>query len=67
LAHITALTPDGLLVLNPMADAQSQDDAATYPDVAQALQESGLPKPTRGQYEVTRFVLAPAATDATTG
>jgi hypothetical protein len=62
LAHITAKTPDGLLVLNLMADGGGQ----MAPEVAEALRESGLPEPTVERYEVTRFVLAPGAAAATT-
>jgi hypothetical protein len=66
LAHVTAKTPDGLLVLNLMADADGQQNASMDPDVAQALRDSGMPQPTVERYEVTRFVLAPDATSATT-
>lgn len=65
LAHITAKTPDGLLVLNLMADSNGQATAAMHPDVLQALRESGLPQPKTERYKVTRFVLAPDATSAT--
>jgi hypothetical protein len=64
--HITAKAPDGLLVLNLMADADGHTDASMHPDVVQALRESGLPAPKVQRYEVTRFVLAPAASTATT-
>lgn len=67
LAHITAMTPDGLLVLNLMADAGDQDAAAMHPDVLQALRDSGLPQPRTERYEVTRFVLAPNAAAAAVG
>jgi hypothetical protein len=66
LLHITAKTSDGLLVLNLMADADSQQNASMHPDVAQALRDSGLPAPKMERYEVTRFVLAPTASTATT-
>ena len=66
LAHITAKTPDGLLVLNVMADPNGQQDASTHPEVAQALRDSGLPEPKTERYELARFVLAPAAKEATT-
>ena len=66
LAHITARTPHGLLVINVMAGPDGQDNAATHPDVVEALRTSGLPRPKIESYEVTRFVLAPAAVDATT-
>ena len=65
LAHITAKTPNGLLVLNLMSDAAGQENAAMNPEVAQALRDSGLPQPKSEQYEVVRFVLAPAALEAT--
>jgi hypothetical protein len=66
LAHITATTPDGLLVLNLMADRDGHENTAMHPEVAQAMRDSGLPAPTVERYEVSRFVLAPAATNATT-
>jgi hypothetical protein len=66
LAHITARTADGLLVLNLMTDAAGQENAAMHPDVVEALRESGLPQPEAERYEVVRFVLAPAAQHATT-
>jgi hypothetical protein len=66
LVHITAKTDDGLLVLNLMADSNGQQNASMHPDVAAALRDSGLPSPKVDRYEVTRFVLAPAATGATT-
>jgi hypothetical protein len=66
LLHITAKTPDGLLVLNLMSDADGQENAAMNPDVVAALRDSGLPQPTRERYEVDRFVLAPAAATSTT-
>ncbi len=66
LVHITAKTHDGLLVLNLMADADGQQNAAMHPEVAQALRDSGLPAPTVERYDVTRFVLGPAAGAATT-
>jgi hypothetical protein len=66
LMHLTAKTPDGLLVLNLMGDADGQQNAAMHPDVVQALRDSGLPDPERERYEVARFVLAPAASTATT-
>src|ERR1051326_1864340 len=66
LVHIPAKTPDGLLVLNLMADSGGHENASTHPDVAQALRDSGLPAPKVERYDVARFVLAPAATTATT-
>jgi hypothetical protein len=66
LVHITATAPDGLLVLNLMADPQGHENTAMHPEVAQAMRESGLPAPTVERYEVSRFVLAPAAGSATT-
>ena len=66
LVHITAKTPDGLLVLNLMADGDGQQNASMHPDVVAALRDSGLPSPKLERYEVTRFVLAPTATAATT-
>jgi hypothetical protein len=66
LLHITVTTHDGLLVLNLMADSDGQQNASMHPDVAQALRDSGLPVPTVERYDVARFVLAPAATAATT-
>ncbi len=66
LVHITATAPDGLIVLNLMADPHGHENTATHPEVAQAMRESGLPAPTMERYEVSRFVLAPAATTATT-
>ena len=65
LAHITARTPDGLLVLNLMADPDGQANASMDPEVVQALRDSGLPQPKTERYEVTRFVLAPNAPAAT--
>lgn len=67
LAHITARSPDGLLVLNVMADANGQDNASMHPDVLQALRDSGLPQPKTERYEVARFVLAPDADRAAIG
>lgn len=66
LAHITAKTPDGLLVLNLMADPDGQGNASMHPDVVQALRDSGLPQPKTERYEVARFVLAPNAATAAT-
>jgi hypothetical protein len=66
LVHITAKTPDGLLVLNLMADSDGQQNASMHPDVVQALRDSGLPAPKVERYDVARFVLAPAAAEATT-
>lgn len=66
LVHITAKTPDGLLVLNLMADGNGDKSASMHPDVAQAMRDSGLPAPKVERYDVARFVLAPAATTATT-
>jgi hypothetical protein len=66
LAHLTARTPRGLLVINVMAKSDGQDNAATHPDVVEALRNSGLPRPKIESYEVTRFVLAEGATEATT-
>ena len=66
LVHISAKTPDGLLVLNLMADDNGHKSASMHPDVAQALRDSGLPAPKVERYDVARFVLAPAATTATT-
>jgi hypothetical protein len=37
-----------------------------HPDVAQAMRDAGLPAPKVDRYEVSRFVLAPAAASATT-
>jgi hypothetical protein len=66
LVHITATTPEGLLVLNLMADREGHENSSTHPDVVQALRESGLPSPRVERHEVSRFVLAPAAGSATT-
>jgi hypothetical protein len=66
LVHITAKTPDGLLVLNLMADGDGRQNASMHPDVVQALRDSGLPAPKLERYDLERFVLAPAATTATT-
>ena len=66
LVHITAKVPDGLLVLNLMADADGQQNASMHPDVAQALRDSGLPTPKVERYEVARFALAPTAATAAT-
>jgi hypothetical protein len=66
LVHITATTPDGLLVLNLMTDPEGHENTAVHPDVAQAMRDSGLPAPKVERYEVSRFVLAPAAQSATT-
>jgi type VI protein secretion system component VasA len=49
-----------------MAEADAQQNASMHPDVARALQDSGLPSPKVERYEVARFVLAPAAATATT-
>ena len=61
LAHITAKTPDGLLLVNVLA---SPGDGALHPEVAAAIEEAGLPRPVREDYEVARFVLSEAATAA---
>lgn len=61
LAHITARTPDGLLLINVLADAEGGDRVGLHPDVEQALRESGMPRPTSERYEVARFVVAPNA------
>jgi hypothetical protein len=66
LVHITAKARDGLIVLNLMADADGQQNASMHPDVAQAIRDAGLPFPKVERYEVSRFVLAPAAATATT-
>jgi hypothetical protein len=66
LVHITATAPGGLLVLNLMADREGHENASMHPEVAQAMHDSGLPSPTVERYEVSRFVLAPAAPSATT-
>jgi hypothetical protein len=66
LVHLTAKTPDGLLVINVMADTNGPEQTGQDPDVAQALRESGLPQPRREHYELTRFVLAPNAASAST-
>jgi hypothetical protein len=66
LAHITARTPDGLLVLNVMADPDGQENTSMHPEVAQALRDSGLPQPRTERYEVARLVVAPALQQATT-
>jgi hypothetical protein len=66
LVHITATAADGLLVLNLMADPDGHENTAMHPDVAQAMRDAGLPAPKVDRYEVSRFVLAPAAASATT-
>jgi hypothetical protein len=66
LAHITARTPKGLLVINVMADGNGQESTSMHPEVKQALRDSGLPKPKTERYEVTRFVIAPATQKAVT-
>ncbi len=59
LAHITAKTAEGLLLINVLADAEGAERVGLHPDVEQALRESGMPKPTSERYEVARFVVAP--------
>lgn len=66
LVHVTAKTPEGLLVINVMEDAEDTGEVATHPDVAAALRASGLPQPRREHYPVQRFVVAPSASAATT-
>lgn len=58
LAHVTAKTPEGLLLINVV---ESTGSAGLHPEVADALRASGLPQPMREEYEVSRFVISPAA------
>jgi hypothetical protein len=64
LAHMTAKTPYGLLVINVMADVNGGERTGMHPEVAQALRDSGLPQPRSERYELTRFVVAPSAAGA---
>lgn len=61
LAHITAKTADGLLLINVLADPEGAERVGLHPDVEAALLESGLPRATTERYEVARFVVAPNA------
>jgi hypothetical protein len=58
LAHVTAKTPDSLLLINVV---ESTGSAGLRPEVADALRRSGLPQPMREDYDVCRFVVSPAA------
>ena len=67
LVHLTATTPEGLLVINVLADQGEGQDPGMSPEVIQALRESGLPQPRTERYELARLVVTESAAAAALG